>query len=326
MKAKVRVSQAEFDELTRPKLKLFLSVDVVGSTEFKHQGRSPQTQPWLSFFLSFFTSFPTLFKAALSEHPQFSPALSYKLWKSLGDELIFTAELKTRHDASAYLRAFRLALLQAVDNWKDNERERDLLLKGTAWIAGFPVGNAEIPLESSSTSDTDGRDYIGPHVDAGFRLKEHATPRKLVVSADLAYLLLSAGEPGLDLYFDGDVSLKGVIRGKPYPIIWADCCEPASLDTSSIHHLKDKLLDRHKAVGEHLHDYLKLWLASSRAPIPFIATDQFSDLQAPPEFDNKRKAVIQELKELLIVQEDEDESGTDEVPPDLAYYPGIQVT
>ena len=322
MKTKVRVSKAEFDELTRPKLKLFLSVDIVGSTELKHQGGNAKAQPWLSFFFAFFANFPTLFSEALAEQCQLGRVLEAKLWKSLGDELIFTAELKSRHDAGAYLRAFRLALLKAVENWKVTKDNSNLLLKGTAWIAGFPVGNAEIPLESSSTADTDGRDYIGPHVDAGFRLKEHSTPRKLIVSADLAYLLLGTENPGLDLFFDGDVSLKGVIRNKPYPIIWADCFAPGELSDLSIHHLKDKLLGRGKADLSQLRDYLKLWLADSQGhvPIPFIINDPFEDLQAPLDFERKREAVIAELQNHIFVQEDEESKGKDQLHAALVDY------
>lgn len=331
MKPKLKLSKSEFNKLIEPKLKLFLSVDVVGSTEFKQRGDATHAQPWLNFFVGFLAGFPGVFKITQDQESSTdSCTLDAKLWKSLGDELIFTAELKKRNEAGAYVRAFRSALSLAVENWKttwasDSAPERDLRLKGTAWLVGFPVGNAEIPLENSSSSDIDGRDYIGPQVDTGFRLKDHSSPRKMVVSADLAYLLTTAGATDLRLFYEGDAVLKGVIRGQPYPIIWVDCDgATAGQQADSLHSLKDKLLGRDHADPQKLRNYLALWLGESkgRVPKPFISGDPFQDLRKPTGYDEHLEKIKSSLLHLLVVEEDKGESvaGDEEISAAIAKF------
>lgn len=48
---KATLTENELAELLRPKLRLFLSVDVVGSTAFKHNSEHSKTQGWLDFSL-----------------------------------------------------------------------------------------------------------------------------------------------------------------------------------------------------------------------------------------------------------------------------------
>ncbi len=316
MRIKARVTPLEFEELIRPKLKLFLSVDVVGSTEFKQRGKSASTQSWLSFFLGFYLTFSNLLSEHLAEQSPAGRNLDVRLWKSLGDELIFTAELARRTDAAAYLKAFRLALLAALRNWELEETDHGLLLKATAWIAGFPVGNAEIPLEAGNAEKADGCDYIGPQLDTGFRLKAHSTPRKMVLSADLAYLLVSVSEEnGLRLFFEDDIPLKGVLHGKPYPIIWVDCDE-AEDGGETLYSLKDKLRGRNQAESAQLKAYLRCWFARGKGALmtPFIAADPFDDLCPPTEYETHREASRRELYQMLFVS-DPGEQGTEESPP-----------
>ena len=316
-----RLSAEEFQELVRPKLKLFLSVDVVGSTEYKQERDHKRAQHWLSFFVNFYASFPTLLKAAL-ESGKGPVSTMPRLWKALGDELVFTAELTNRREAAVHVRAFRQALCEAVRNWRrDSCQKHDLLIKGTAWLAGFPVGNAEIPLQSADKEDEAGRDYIGPQVDVGFRLKDHATPRKLILSADLALLMLSAGKPGLKFYFDGDQALKGVIRGRPYPLVWVDCDDSPST-SRSIHVLKDRLLDRKPAASGVLKEYLRKWISQTKGlvPMPFIVADLFDGFRKPADYEVRRKDVVRELSRLFLQEGRETDQGSDKVPDELAAF------
>jgi hypothetical protein len=76
------------------------------------------------------------------------------------------------------------------------------------------------------------RDFLGPSIDAGFRLATLATPRKMILSVEVAYLLASAKMPTSSeilkffdwpkIYYDGRRDLKGVLGGKPYPVFWID--------------------------------------------------------------------------------------------------------
>src|SRR6202012_3960210 len=87
-----------------------------------------------------------------------------------------------------------------------------LNVKGTAWLARFPINNLEIILGRDSFSGHGSADeiaenfslraqlhdksdpavlraYIGASVDLGFRLRAFSTPRKTGVSADLVWML-----------------------------------------------------------------------------------------------------------------------------------------
>ena len=56
----------------------------------------------------------------------------------------------------------------------------------------------------------------------GFRLSKFARPSTLVVSLDLLEQLLAAeNADGLALHLVGRDELKGVMFGRPYPIVWA---------------------------------------------------------------------------------------------------------
>lgn len=243
------------------------------------------------------------------------------LWKSLGDELIFTAEIRQRDSLACLLDAFRATLALAVANWRRQDGHPGLPLKGAAWLAGFPVGNGEIPLFTPNSVRpgvvlTDGRDYIGPQVDTGFRVKEHASPRRLALSADLAWLLVSSGAKHLPLYYEGELPLKGVIKGRPYPVVWIDCAEPRpeSNQPVALHHYQDELLGRKQVNHDLLKAYLKQWFEERKGslPVPFIHTDSFEEFTPPSDYGKNLEAVRKELGAHFVAKDTakEDASGT----------------
>ena len=112
----------EFKELLRPKLRLFLSVDIVGSTAFKHSAKLNANQQWLGFFVSFFTEFNGAFqkaRIALRKKLNRQPVDEPKLWKSLGDELVYVVELKQGADTAFYIAAFREAVNQQIQGFAE---------------------------------------------------------------------------------------------------------------------------------------------------------------------------------------------------------------
>lgn len=314
MKIKQRCNEQELTELCRPKLKLFLSVDIVGSTSYKQRGSQTKSQDWLSFFVSFYSEFSTLLNTEVTRQAdgKIPPLL---VWKLLGDEVIFTVELSRCQHAADYLRAFSAALRAAPKGWELKPDRQDLALKGSAWLAGFPVGNSEVPLDSSQYSGVDGYDYIGPLIDTGFRLKEHSTYRKLIISADLAYLLVSTGASRLNFFFDGDQPLKGVLRGKPYPIIWIDTETAGHLADGSnegralLHRYKDDLLGRKKADLESLRHYLNAWFQEIRRaiPKPFIKDDPMDGLKPGEHYDTELEKTSESIRSIFM-------TGQAEVP------------
>lgn len=318
MKAGIKITQGDFEKLVEPKLKLFLSVDIVGSTHYKQRDKDAHAQNWLSLFLSFYGEFPSRFgeeidkqKEGDGHHQDFD---TVRLWKSLGDELIFTVVLRDRHQAGIYLKAFASALRSAATNWHTNSDPalNDLHLKGSAWLAGFPVGNAEIPMAIQvDERSMDSRDYIGPMIDTGFRIKEHSSPRRLVVSLELAYLLLSAGTTGLQFFYEGEPALKGVMRGIPYPVIWLEFDHLPADRKTALNHLRDKVSGREAVNTGHLKDYLKAWLEEHKLCLgkPFIRGDEFADLKAGPDYDQQLNNTINELRGVFVFVEDQEDTG-----------------
>jgi len=231
----------------KPHLRLFLSVDVVGSTRLK-QSHSAWRPAMLSFYRDFDYILCQQYKAACERSNRAMPTPEF--WKSNGDELLYTCELRNldqAHDAIdiwlAALRGYRGAALQA---------DR-LEVKSTAWIGVFPAPNSEVFFRRASAASVPRgasdpilmqaelreawyggvdrgdltRDFVGPSIDTGFRLTAWASPRRLIISVDLAFLLTSSytwskGEvmEPLPLHYSGREALRGVIDDEPYPAIW----------------------------------------------------------------------------------------------------------
>lgn len=212
-----------------PELKIFLSVDVINSTEYKNQ-KPEGVQPWLSFFRYFYRDFSVVFKhkcEALKqdETAKFHgiPEVTPEIWKTAGDEIVFKATLTHYKQARLLTMAFKAALEEynkSIHVYIKSDADK-LQLKGAAWLAGFPVGNARVTID-----ETKQEDYIGPLVDIGFRISKYAEKDFLVVSVDLSLLLIRETlDPDFNLvfFFMGKKTLKGVVdhygRSIDYPII-----------------------------------------------------------------------------------------------------------
>jgi hypothetical protein len=256
-------------------LRLFLSVDIVGSTAFKQAARDRKVEksstdgadprpaePWFSPIAQFYRGIERTFAkewaicVGLSQEVGWPTGHAPELWKSVGDELIYMKELNDHREALTTLNAW----IRTVGSYRTRLKEqfKSLDLKTTAWIAGFPVHNAEVIFRSSvqglgAAEDQDDdevfsnlsllsdyyekqpnpdltRDFIGPAIDTGFRLSQLSTPRKLVISVELAFILVHAvrTQPheykyeNLRFFFEGRHILKGVFGGLPYPVFWID--------------------------------------------------------------------------------------------------------
>lgn len=195
-------------------IRLYLSVDLVGSTAFKEtagqDGDGRIGPAWANVFTEFYSFFPRFFEREYAGEI-LEEGIRPQVVKAIGDELLLETEIKNHRDARKVVEFFALAMAEYK---RKNLWNRPLLLKGTAWIAGFPINN-----HKASATGARGQDGIGPSIDAGFRLAKFATPAKLVVSVDLALLMLH-GRGKCELYCDGFESLKGVLGGRPYPLLW----------------------------------------------------------------------------------------------------------
>ncbi|PZQ21222.1 MAG: hypothetical protein DI569_12720 [Sphingopyxis macrogoltabida] len=202
-------------------IRLFLSVDMVGSTQFKARFTGQGSQGWLEIFRAFFSNFPLMLAGQVGfEFIDDDRTPSIDIWKAMGDEVIFTAEPQDADEAVSILRA----LIRAMTLYEGKYFDRlPLRLKGTAWLVEFGEQNIELDIAELAAGDGARHiDYIGPDVDLGFRLSKYARPSSLVISLDLLEQLLGADNAGgLAFHLVGRDELKGVMFGRPYPVIWA---------------------------------------------------------------------------------------------------------
>lgn len=328
-------SLAELPDFLKPKLRLFMSVDITGSTQFKQllshsaskgaphreDGKeSWSSEPWLSPILEFYEQISSIFVEewhTVSKHAQEDPhewsvGDRPTVWKAVGDELIFT-KILTDH-RQAYFSVY--AWLRTIQIYRERIKKHSagLDLKCAAWIAGFPINNAEVILNHQATSGLAGcddgdyifgnlsrlhavdteqptlngqvgrslmgiRDFIGPSIDTGFRVASVATPRKFVLSADLAFLLAhtTVNLPStwrfdhLIFYFDGRKDLKGVTNGTPYPIFWINAAKLEPLTK-----IEDKIEKREPTTASDVKEFCERYLDKNKdthVMKPFIYGD-----------------------------------------------------
>lgn len=272
--------ESHLDTHTAPRLILFLSVDLVGSTAFKSLSAAGEYQPWLDLFWGFYRDLPAeLLRCYDPAKPEQQRPW---VWKSLGDELIFAVELGLHYEAARHLLCFRNAIRQYRATVKRVSPRLDL--KAVAWLAEFPVLNSVIVLPSPRGGQPT-LDFIGPSIDTGFRLAKAATPRRLVLSIELANLLsrTSAGHlDGLALYFDRGMELKGVLNGRPYPLVWTDLHAP-----DEIERLEDELAGRREPVrADTLMSYSQQFITTLGLPLfePFFPDDADGQFSQKPEW------------------------------------------
>lgn len=197
---------------------------------------------WASIIIERFHEFHILFVGKLQEMGYSDPEVMARLhlWKLLGDELIYSFKIKKRKKLHLLVTAF-LQVLREYDR-DDVRGDFGIRLKGSGWVAGFPVRNRVVQLpapklywkeDKPETKEEEEdkpkyhlhpypkSDYLGPEMDTGFRIGKFAHPGFMVVSAELAELL---GQVQLNEQLRARIvgweTLKGVWNEKPYPIIW----------------------------------------------------------------------------------------------------------
>ncbi|MEN0083163.1 MAG: hypothetical protein AAGC66_00210 [Leifsonia sp.] len=237
---------------------LFLSADLVGSTQYKQKGAG-----WQTIFLSFYREFPQfLANANRTALETYGSTSEFTLWKAIGDELIFEVVVKDEYEVSRAVRVW----LQAITAYEEQSlSEEGLALKAGAFIATFPGPDSESTIPRSPGSEVSdapvillndkalahaGRrqhskyqyDYFGPSIDTGFRVVTTASRRYFTMTIEVAWALamaahlrqaaLESDSPHTvtDVVFRGSQVLKGVWKGREYPVFAIDreCADPVN--------------------------------------------------------------------------------------------------
>jgi hypothetical protein len=231
-----------------PVSKLFLSVDLTGSTAFKQRMFNPKS-PWQKVFLHFYREFPqVLFQ---QQHGGPAENLAFNLWKAVGDELLFTCDLRNERDIFNAVRLWIRAM--QVFTSEGLKEHTALGVKGAAFLATFPGPDHESTIPWRPDVEESGRDvvllneeavgaeerdttkylfdFFGPSIDTGFRITDKSTPRYMPLSVEVAYALAivqnhhnstTDNYTSRDLKLLDSLELKGVWGGREYPVFAID--------------------------------------------------------------------------------------------------------
>lgn len=239
------------------RLRLFLSVDLVGSTAFKARHNGPNAKlaspnpAWVGQIRHFYRDFPDKLNRAfekVDKPANWSSAHAVpQIWKTIGDEIAFCCRVSCLSHLVVCVKAFADALEQ-YGRYLDAQEDISLDVKGYGWVAAFPFPNVTVqvfdPLGSKEPSatenwelpdeaieiDADMRpsqfDFLGREIDSGFRTGKFCSADKLSMSVELAWLIAKYGdEPpmkGVEFSYAGRQELKGVLNDRPYPIVAID--------------------------------------------------------------------------------------------------------
>ncbi len=295
MRLRGQLSSAEREKLGRYGLRLFASVDLEDSTAFKQNQANRGGRVWLGVLLDFVEKFDQMFwahigKAARNAKRAMPPRP--QPWKILGDELVFAVEITRSHEAAIYVDALAAALAEwnagVLANLKTPSpaTNRPLRVKGAVWLADFPITNAVLPVAGTHY------DFVGPAMDAGFRLAKLASPRRLALSVDLVWLLLTQA-PDRKIEFAGRTrELKGLAADSGYPQLWIEV--PASAYYA---HEQQVLGPRRPPIpGAELRTLCKLFIDDFGVPpYPPHLPAESADYPPPPQLADALIAAQEEL-------------------------------
>ena len=220
------IESPHYDRFTG--LYFFLSLDLVNSTAYK--AKNPDWKFRIRMFYDEAKDFWT------NHQGPFQPVV----WKYAGDEVLFYSRIGSVAELAQAVVASSAAVLRVcstVEKWSEKSSTR-LFVKGTCWCAyaeyQAPAPESEISAGGSKARNivfqtpfgADGGqlslDFLGPEIDAGFRISSASAKKALVVSAEMAGLLHKRAERDLGdrLRVIEYRQLKGVWDGRHYPIVW----------------------------------------------------------------------------------------------------------
>ncbi|QCE32838.1 hypothetical protein FAI41_04125 [Acetobacteraceae bacterium] len=303
-------------EYPAPRTRLFLSADLVGSTSFKsgeggYATRFSKAYPnWVMIQRRFYKCFPEIFlknyeiecshSTLTAKYTEFPP----RFWKYLGDEVLFCTTLKDIVHLSLVIKAFCTTVQHYGSKLESSGLPLDV--KGTGWVGLFPLPNITISLPSSARCPHDQKeleersvlaedswiyqesmekdadlhpdqyDFLGRDIDTGFRVAKFASPNKLALTVELAWLLAIARQLKLlDVSFShsGAEVLKGVLKGVPYPQLSLDM--ERSFIKQKLRKIENALHGRKPMLPFILGDYLTTFMMAEKIKSPLMTPEAF---------------------------------------------------
>jgi isopentenyldiphosphate isomerase len=201
---------------TSEKVFCFFSFDLSNSTEYKT--RAPDE--WVKSIDSFY-------QEVLRSVEDYTE-INCQLWKFLGDELVFYFEEPFIQDLIRIIPLIKKTIVttkQALDNL--TKTSFSLSVKAAVWIALVSEEQEKTrnikyisPNYNQPNPHHESFDFLGPEIDAGFRLCSKAPAGRLLIGAKLAYMLMEDEAYAQKLRIVEYANLKGIWNGRGYPIIW----------------------------------------------------------------------------------------------------------
>ncbi len=250
-------TQSEGGEHNKSRLKLFFSADIVGSTAYKQpldiENDNPATHgAWFDKVQSFYSNANEKFSTNFSRYKTYLDTnmpsgvelagRSPRVWKTLGDEIIFWKEITSSFQIWVALAAWLLTIkdvrvrLKQDNNLADGPKKSPYLnldVKGSVWLAEFPVRNKVIIDSSGLAGPLDRQtiltnfynyglegspvdtilpkvDFVGAGIDVGFRVSSLSSANRMPISLDVAYLLAKSKDEWLKICKESKLSLEEV--------------------------------------------------------------------------------------------------------------------
>lgn len=292
------------------RVRLFLSADLAGSTAFKNSKQNPVD--WVPKFKDFYSSFSDTFSAKFDaycdKHPEMCEpyrANSPKLWKTIGDEIVFANRVTSCAQTIAYVHAFVASLETYSRKLKTDPSTSKLDVKGNAWIASFPFPNQTITIrqqdedliseeiELDADQNPQNFEFLGSGIDSGFRIAKHSSPSFFTISPALAYILCmpphnheTVGKLGsFPIRFKGTDSHKGLVNGEAFPVIGIDT--ERDPNRSSLNKRLFDLVERKEVDQTKLKTYLSEFASFHSVSSPELKLVDSEDEIEEPDFYNK---------------------------------------
>lgn len=294
------------------RIRLFLSVDLVGSTAYKSKAGRTNLK-WIKAFQKFYGEFPSQLSKNYTQLCAETPEIGRgekedcpKVWKTIGDEILFVNRVTSITQLSAYVRAFSKTL---IEFGKEVQAGFDLNTKGNAWIAAFPTPNRSIRLSMNGSDPLIGEhdvlteeveaavdrqpsdyDFLGKGIDGGFRISRNSTVDTFTVSPALAFLLCKASRNVDTTKFDGHFifhepqEFKGLVNERKYPVISIITSRDQKFD--ALEDMEAKLLDRPRQTDfNKLFDYLDAYIDYHEIEKPALKlTERSADILQPDNY------------------------------------------
>lgn len=338
------------------RIRLFLSVDLVGSTAYKSKAGNTNLK-WIKAFQKFYGEFPSQLSKSYAQLCVETPEIgqrekedSPKVWKTIGDEILFVNRVTSITQLSVYVRAFSKTL---IEFGKEVQAGFDLNTKGNAWIAAFPTPNRSIRLSMNGSDPLIGEhdvlteeveaavdaqpsdyDFLGKGIDGGFRISRNSTVDTFTVSPALAFLLCKASRNVDTTKFDGRFifhepqEFKGVVNGNKYPVISIITSRDPKFD--ALEDMETKLLDRPRQTDfNKLFEYLDAYIDYHEIEKPALKlTEQSADISQPHNYIKYIEEWREDLKNIKAAKSlEESAAAAEEVQqPESSESPSSSVS